>query len=522
MSVRKLVRLLPVAAIVAVVASQGPLAAAQSAPNKSSETQQLLDDSLRELKSQVSELRQSVIELRTEAAQYRAEATKLRNELEAARVQLSAVGPSPAQPQPVAGSVQTQESGTDLQQRLSKLEEDLPLLDGKVADQSQTKVESGSRYRVRLFGMALFNLFATRGSVDNIDVPTLAAAPGPANYSGSAGGTLRQSTVGIEAFGPQVAGARTTGNVQFDFGGGFPLVPNGTTMGLARLRTATLRMDWARTSVVGGQDALFFAPLAPTSLASVVVPPLAYAGNLWAWAPQLRIERRIALSGASEVSLQAGVLDSLAGQVPAAGYTRQPQAGEASGQLAYATHASWNRKVFDRPLTIGVGTYYGRQDWGFGHRVGGWAAVSDWDLPLGRRFALSGEFYRGRAIGGLGAAGGLSVVSRDSLQDAAASVAGLNAMGGWVQLKFTPLQKLEFNAAFGQDNPFSADIRRFPQSFSYSNQLVLRNQAGFVNVIAHPRSDLVLSLEYRHLRTYQVPQDAETAHHVNVSMGVLF
>ncbi len=513
---RKIARILAAHFVVLAIAASATFAAAQSDSKKRTETQRSLDDSIQELKDQVSELRQSITELRTEAAQYRAEAINLRDELQVARAQLSSAALSRAGTEPA----QTLEAGAQLQERLSKLQEDLQLLDAKVDDQSQVKVESGSRYRVRIFGMALFNLFDTRGAVDNIDVPSSATARAAGSSAASVGGTLRQSSLGLEAFGPQLAGARTSGNIQFDFGGGFALIPNGTTMGLVRLRTATLRMDWPKTSLIGGQDTLFFAPLAPASLASVIVPPLAYAGNLWGWLPQLRVERRIPLASGSDVSVQAGILDSLSGQVPTADYSRQPQAGEASGQPAYAAHLAWNRKAFEHPMTLGVGSYYGRQNWGFRRNVDSWAVVSDWDLPLGRQFALSGEFYRGRAIGGLGSAAGISVLSTDSVQDLASSVAGLNSMGGWAQLKFTASPKVEFNAAFGQDNPFSTDIRRVPQS--YNNLLLLRNQAGFVNVIARPRSDLVLSLEYRHLRTYPVLQNVDTAHQVNLSMGVLF
>ncbi len=516
---RKLRRVF-VAALLAVLVAFLPVeTSAQSSSRVTAEEQRALDESIRQLQNEVSELRQSVLEIRSEAQQYRAETAALRSELEAARSQLSRSAANPAQTTTTAIA---QHHGDDLQQRLSRVEESVQLLDSKVTDQAQMKVESASKYHMRLFGMALFNLFDNRGTVDNLDVPSLAVSRGPVDSAGSFGGTLRQSTLGLQVFGPMLAGAKTSGDIQFDFSGGSPLLSNGATMGIARLRTARLRMDWTGTSIIGGQDTLFFAPLSPTSLASIAVPPLSYAGNLWAWVPQLRVERRLALSDGSTISLEAGVLDSLTGQFPNAQYVRQPSAGEASGQPAYATHISWNRTVSDRNMTIGAGAYYGRQNWGVDRNVDSWAAVADWDLPLGPWFALSGEFYRGRGIGGLGAATGRSVVFSSSLQDPTASVAGLNAAGGWAQLKFTPWSKVEFNAAFGSDNPFSHDIFRFAQNFSYANALVLRNQEGFVNVIAHPRSDLVLSLEYRHLRTYNVFQDIESAHHVNLSMGVLF
>lgn len=73
------------------------------------------------------------------------------------------------------------------------------------------------------------------------------------------------------------------------------------------MRNGTVRMDRANTSIIAGQDK-FFAPLAPSSLASLAVPPLAYAGNLWDWVPQVRIEHRIDLRGGSNLNLQGGIV----------------------------------------------------------------------------------------------------------------------------------------------------------------------------------------------------------------------
>ena len=58
-----------------------------------------------------------------------------------------------------------------LEQRLSQLEDDQDLTDSRLADQDQTKVESGSKYRLRLSGLVLLNMFENRGVVDNADTP---------------------------------------------------------------------------------------------------------------------------------------------------------------------------------------------------------------------------------------------------------------------------------------------------------------------------------------------------------------
>jgi hypothetical protein len=107
----------------------------------------------------------------------------------------------------------------------------------------------------------------------------------PYGLAGSVGGTLRQSILGFEVFGPDVFGAHSSGNVNFDFDGGFPATNNGANSGVVRLRTAIVRLDWKDTSLVAGQDGLFLSPQAPTSFASLIVPALTYSGNLWSWTP---------------------------------------------------------------------------------------------------------------------------------------------------------------------------------------------------------------------------------------------
>ena len=86
------------------------------------------------------------------------------------------------------------------------------------------------------------------------------------------------------------------------------------------------------------------------------------------------------------------------------------------------------------------------------------------------------------------------------LSDPNTSVVALNVVGGWGQLKFRATPKLEFNGAYGQDSPFAADIRLFGDaSESYAPFFLTGNRAAFGNVIYRPRSDLLLSVEYRRI-----------------------
>jgi len=526
----------------------GPPAAAGAVPVEAAPDVRALADAVRALQAQVQSLNSQVGELRAAEEREHAEARALRSELNRASAKLvvtpgvtpsvnhdayasapaaspentapnavaavAAAGPAPAGP---VG----RDEGATIAERVTKLEDSLELTDAKVQEQSQTKVESGSKYRVRLSGIVLLNAFETRGAVDNLDFPEIATAPEVPGTSGAFAGSLRQSQIGVEVFGPDVAGAHTSANVKFDFAGGQVDTGNGAVMGVVRLRTGTIRMDWADTSIVAGQDSLFFAPLVPTSLASVAIPALSYSGNLWVWTPQIRIEHRVALSEDSSLLLQAGILDSLTGDYPDP-EDRVPSEGEQSGQPAYAARVAWSHRAFGRDVTVGIGGYYGRQNWGFGRGVDGWAGTTDVTIPLGKYFDFSGEFYRGRAVGGFGGGVGQSVLLSGPEMDPTTTIRGLDSIGGWVQLKYKPKANFEVNFALGQDNPFASELRNYPATEAYYGQLISRNLTPFVNFIYHVRSNILFSAEYRRLQTYNLDSNVETANQIGLSVGYIF
>lgn len=309
---------------------------------------------IQDLQTQVRELRSVVTEMRSEAAQYRAETEELRHELEATRSQLamgnSAVSPAPPAEASMPPPKQETSAGPKAaEDRIASLEESSQLLANKIDEQYQTKIESASKYRVRLSGIALLNLFSNRGTTDNQDFPSYVTAQNPYYSAGNVGATMRQSEIGLEVFGPRLAGAKTEGNVQADFAGGFPSTLNGVNSGLFRLRIASVRMDWENTSVVAGQDDLFLSPQSPTSFASLAVPALSYAGNLWGWIPQVRVEHRFEVADKQTFLVQGGILDNLTGQPPYAAYGRAPQAGESSGQPGFGGRIAWTASFLGTP-----------------------------------------------------------------------------------------------------------------------------------------------------------------------------
>jgi outer membrane murein-binding lipoprotein Lpp len=485
---------------------------------------------IRNLQQEVAALKAAVGEMRSEAAKAQEENEKLRRDLEAMRRNEVAEavpreetygGSVPSETRslvtPTAQTTEQPAPSGSLEKRVGALEELSDLINSKLDDQYQSKAESASKYRLRLSGIVLLNLFSNRGATDNQDIPSFVTGPNQGN--GNFGATLRQSEIGLEVFGPTVWGARTSGGLQADFAGGFPDTWNGVNSGVFRLRTASMRLDWDHTSIVAGQDDLFIAPQSPTSFASLAIPAFNYAGNLWAWTPQVRVEHRFDLSDSQRITVQGGVLDNLAGEFPADSYFRAPGPGESSGQPAYAARTSWTKLINGQPLTFGGSGYYSRQDWGNDRYADGWAAITDWQIPFAQHFILSGELYRGRAIGGLNSSYGESVVYEGDPTKQYTAVRPLDTAGGWAQLKVKATPKLEFNGGFGLDSPFASEVRAGASSGFY---FLTMNQSALGNVVYRPRSNLLLSAEYRHIRSFDVLNASEDAQQINLVMGILF
>jgi uncharacterized coiled-coil protein SlyX len=407
-------------------------------------------------------------------------------------------------------------------------EERMQTLEAAVKLHDQSKVESSSKYPVRLTGLILFNGYLNKGVPDNADLPAFA---GPQTYTsgnGSLGASLRQTILGVEGDGPRLAGARTSANVNLDFFGGVSNTSYGPSTGVVRTRTASLDFDWANDSVEVGVVPPLISPLSPTSFATVAEPSLAGAGNLWTWAPQLRYAHRFPLQGGDRMQFEFGLWDS-----PSAGYNanqlfRIASPAELAEQPAYETRLSYVA-ASEHGLEIGVSGYYSRQAYpgyqGYSGTVNldSWAGATDWRLPFGHRFEVSGEGYRGRSLGGLG--GGLykDAIAGTNPVTGANVLRGLNAVGGWTQFKARFTTSLETNVSIGLDDGFASDFHAVVLSPTASAiQLRARNQMAVGNLIFRPKTYIILSPEYRRVWTWPISGASSTLNVFTLSAGYQF
>jgi hypothetical protein len=458
----------------------------------------------------LAQLSQELQQTRSDLADSRRQIEELRQSLEELRKQVQA-GHSVEAPAPTAD-----------EPTVAAADQDPSFLAAKIAELHQDKVESASRYPVKISGLVLFNSYWNKGVVDIQDLPSLALPSFPGAPSPSVGATLRQTMLGVEARGPRLFGAQTSAEAEIDFAGGSPTTSFGVAAGLLRLRTAKISLDWKNTSLNIGQDNLFFSPLSPTSFATVYEPAMSWSGNLWVWTPGVELAHRIALNDTSSFLLQGGILDPLTEEAPVF-EGRDPTAGEASRAPAVAGRIAFDHSRAARyPFTIGFGGYRAQQQYQAFPVVASWTMNFDFKAGLGKNLEVSGEWYRGQAVGGLGGGIWTSVVYPEPAGTHSA-IEPLRSTGGWAQLKVIPATRFEINGAFGQDENDGQDLRVFSASFSGAGfPAMQKNRTDLVNFIYKPTSALLFAVEWRHLFTLPANAAPQSADHLNLAAGVRF
>jgi hypothetical protein len=486
-----------------------------------------------EIASKIDRLTKSLEQTQVELAESRTEIEQLRAALQEMLTRMNAMAPRPTDAVARVGSEAAVAQAGGPPPRAEEAhggaaqisQDDWDILNARVEEQQQTKVESGSKYRLKLSGIALFNAFGNFGQVDNTDLPSIAIPKVPDYSGGSVGASVRQSVIGLTAIGPVLFGARTSADLQMDFFGGLPSGYGANSSGLAEVRLARIRFDWKNTSAVAGLDYPFFSPNTPTTYMTFVVPGFASAGNLWTWTPTIRVEQRF--TGAlSPFKIEAGLLEpSSTTDYAANTNVLIPSGTENSRQPTYALRLSASTKSEDNPAVIGISGVYSPQKFVGNYEVAGWAGALDWKIPLFPRTQLTGEFFTGRGLDGFG---GLPLSPLKPVDPAyyaavtAPELATLGVIGGWSQFKIKVDARNEFNIAAGTGGRNSTQLREAAMSNSFLLSVPARNEMLFANYIFRPRSDLLFSAEYRRLRTYEVTGSPNTAGQIGLAIGFLF
>jgi hypothetical protein len=415
---------------------------------------------------------------------------------------------------------------------IDDLREDQAMQESEIATQEQTKLESESKYPVEVTGMLLMNGFKNSSAVDMAAAPSVAVGG-----QGSAGATIRQTMLGFDARGPHLFGARSFADLRVDFFGTQATSASTTSYSgyfnmnsaLLRLRTAHAGLDWDRTEVYFALDHPIISPDTPTSLTATALPALAWSGNLWTWNPQAVFTRNLSQPGTLGMQLQAALIDvgdapltPAVAPTPNVTYVPPTSAELSSKPGVEARVALVGPGLEDTRMHMGVGGYFADHSTALGQNYDSWASTLDARLPLVAHLELSGNFYRGAGLGGLGAGGYKDFAYSPNPNTGGYYFRPLEDVGGWAQLKERATQRLEFNAAYGMDDVFAGQLRYYYLPGGSIFQNLARNQTFTGNVIYSPSAYLLFSLEYRRLQSTLVENGGAASNIIGLGAGYRF
>ncbi len=421
---------------------------------------------------------------------------KLTDEVHALRMEFAAAkGMGQPAESPPARRALTAEPGP----APAPLDERVAVVEQRVSDLSQEKVEASQRFPISLTGMMLFNGFLNGKNAAGNENPTyVSAASGPSTN----GATVAQTILGLRYESPKALwGAAVNGSVFFDFYGG-----DGTSLDhIARLRTADIQFDWTNTSVTVGQDKPLVAPRDPFSLAQVGVSSFTAAGNLWLWSPQAKVEQRFQFGDSTGLRAQLGLYE-MGGTYAENGSYPNGYVESSAGPALEGRFEFWHKFGENTRIELAPG-FHTAQTSENGISVPSRLFSFDWFANPWEKIEFSGTFYRGENIAGLGTIGpGYFIVGRTLIRP-------VQSIGGWAQIAWLATPKLTFHLIAGQHNNQASEV---------SEGLIYKNQGYAANLVYRLAPNVLFSLEGMQLRTSYLGSGTRLNNHYDLGVAYLF
>jgi len=374
------------------------------------------------------------------------------------------------------------------------LEDRVAVQESRTEDLAQSKVEASQHFPIRLTGMVLFNAFRNSAGSGGEQYP-LFAWPGTQS---SGGGSFYQTTIGLDYTGPQTfLGGRVHGSVYMDFAGG-----TGTPLDQdLRIRTGSIEIDWKNRSLMAGLESPIFAPREPASLAQVEFSPLAGAGNLWLWIPQVRFEQKVRFSDEAGLRAQIGVVQTEEGlRYQGGGVSPEPARPGIEGRFEAYYGVEGGRRIEIAP--------------GFHTSVSHVAGMSvpsnlfalDWFTNPWQKLEFTGAFFTGQNVQPVGGLQGFTMLPTGQ-------AIPVHSKGGWGQLTFAATRRLSFHLFSGLEDDREADL---------SPYAIGRNWVYGANFFYRLAPNVLLGLESSQARSRYLEDGTRLNNHYDLALAYLF
>lgn len=303
--------------------------------------------------------------------------------------------------------------------------------------------------------------------------------------------TARETRLGLELAGPDLEYLKTTGKVETDFYGG-----NTANSPNLRLRLAYLDLAMpSGTAVRAGQDWETFMTVIPRT---VNIAIMADVGALGLRRPQFRVSQDIPIYNKTKLvakvaaartigeDIDGGMQDDGADSgYPSVQYNlclETPLLTAKPTKLSVSGH--WGNETLDSTVT-NVVVETDAKDYIT------WSVIGSLLLPLHQNVALQGTIWQGRNLDTY--YGGIGQGINKTLQK------GIGARGGYIQLITDLTDRLNWNLAYGIDDPDNQDL---------SNGNRSKNQTVVTSAYFKITSAVTAAFEYYYMTTSYKGQSA--------------
>jgi hypothetical protein len=370
-------------------------------------------------------------------------------------------------------------------------EDRLDIVERRLEEQAQTKVETSQKFPVRLAGMVLFNAFANSKQNGGADYPIIAGPTG----AGHDGATVRQTIIGLEFQDPSaVLGGKVHGSVYMDFFAG----ANNNAM---RIRTANIQLDWKSRTIAAGLEKPIFNPREPSSLAQVGISPLTGAGNLWLWLPQVRFEQDVKFTGSTGVRAQIGAV-----QTRELGAYSGPVTAEGSRPGLEGRFNFYHRLDDERRLETAVG-FHTSTTHAAGTSIPSNLVSVDWFFNPWKRVEFNGAFYSGTNVAHLGSG------TRQGFGAYGRYIYGIGSTGGWGQVTVHLAPRWDLHIFNGQVDDANKRL---------GSGAIAKNLMYGGNLYFHLAPNVITGFETTQVRTMYIGQGLRINNHYDLALAYFF
>jgi hypothetical protein len=365
----------------------------------------------------------------------------------------------------------------ELRRRISDLEQSLNELRSTIALQARDRQPDSTAMRssvgVELYGYIKLDASYDTSRTDEGNYARWVVSDDVSKNDNQFNLTPRQSRFGLNFFGPQTEGMKSSARVEIDFYGG-----GAENKNIPMMRHAYLKVEWPRigTSILAGQTSDTISPLFPATLNYIVGW---WAGNPGYRRAQLRVSKEFSLSQEIHALLEVAAARTIGHDNS---FDSLVDTGEDAGFPSIQGRWSVSFPLLTkRPTAVGLSGHWGKEVYAFAKqgrdvqsvRLDTWSVNVDLTLPLTEWLSFQGEFFTGADLdaylAGIGQ-GILIVTDKGAYVNAIKkdengipigtfeSARGIAAIGGWGAFGVGPFGPWRFNLGGSVDDPHNGDI----------------------------------------------------------------